>query len=79
VVVEAGEKSGTIHQVRESLAIGRPVLVAESLLRGKGVRWVRDLVRSRGVDVWATARDVVELLARTGQGLTEVPPRLFRG
>jgi DNA processing protein len=68
VVVEAGEKSGTVHQVNESLAIGRPVLVAECLLRGRGVTWVRDIVGNRGVIIWATSRDVIELLAlaRTG-------------
>jgi hypothetical protein len=63
VVVEGGEKSGTVHQVREALAIGRPVLVAEDLLRGPGVTWVRDIVGNPGVIVWATARDVIELLA----------------
>jgi DNA processing protein len=60
VVVEAGEKSGTVHQVRESLAVGRPVLVAESLLQGRGISWARDLVQHPGVFVWAMARDVVE-------------------
>jgi hypothetical protein len=49
--------------VRESLALGRPVLVAQGLLRGRGVTWVRDIVGNRGVIVWATPRDVVELLA----------------
>jgi DNA processing protein len=70
VVVEAGEKSGTVHQVQESLAIGRPVLLAETLLRGRGVTWVRDIVGNRGVIIWATPRDVVELLAlaRTSAG-----------
>jgi DNA processing protein len=68
VIVEAGEKSGTIHQVRESLVMGRPVLVAERLLRGRGVGWVRDIVGHRGVIIWATARDVVELLALAGTG-----------
>lgn len=63
VVVEAGEKSGTVHQVRESLAIGRPVLLAEGLLRGRGVSWARNIVGNRGVIIWATPRDVVELLA----------------
>jgi len=68
VVVEAGEKSGTLHQVREALAVGRPVLIAETLLRGRGVAWVRDIVGHRGVIIWATPRDVLELLAlaRTG-------------
>ena len=70
VVVEAGQKSGTVHQVRESLAIGRSVLLAEGLLRGRGVSWARDIVGNRGVIIWATSRDVVELLAlaRTSAG-----------
>jgi DNA processing protein len=63
VVVEAGEKSGTVHQVRESLAVGRPVLIAEGLLWGRGVTWVRDMLGNPGVIVWATSRDVIELLA----------------
>ena len=70
VVVEAAEKSGTVHQVREALAIGRPVLLAEGVLRGRGATWARDIVGNRGVIIWATSRDVMELLAlaRTSAG-----------
>jgi len=78
VVIEAGEKSGTIHQVRESLSIGRPILLAEGLLRGRGVTWARDIVGNRGVIIWATSRDVVELLALAGAGLHAGAPAAGR-
>jgi hypothetical protein len=62
VLVEAGEKSGTVHVVREALRVGRPVLVSEQLFRGRGVSWVWDFAKNPGLYVWATPSDVLELL-----------------
>jgi DNA processing protein len=65
VLVEAGERSGTVHQVREALSCRRRVFVAEALLRGSVVAWVRKLGQHPGVVVWSTPNDVVAHCART--------------
>jgi DNA processing protein len=62
VLVEAGEKSGTVHAVREALRLGRPVLVSEQLFGGCGVSWVWDLAKNPGLQVWAAPSDVLKLL-----------------
>jgi DNA processing protein len=64
VVVEAGETSGTIHQVREALAVNRRVFVRETLLRPNGARWLRALASHRGVLSWTTPDDVLAVLRR---------------
>jgi DNA processing protein len=75
VLVEAGEASGTIHQVKEALAVRRPVLVAERMLRGASVQWVRQLVRRPGVFVWAVPGDVCHELERLGVvAVSAMPP-----
>jgi DNA processing protein len=65
VLVEAGEKSGTVHALREAVRLGRPVLVSERLFRGRGVGWVWELAKNPGLRVWATPSDVVRWLEDT--------------
>ena len=60
VLVEARERSGTIHVVREALARGRRVFIAEQVLRRAGPAWVRSVVQFPGVVVWSAAREVVD-------------------
>ena len=66
VLIEAGEKSGTVHQVQECLAVGRPVLISERLIRSPTVQWPRQLWGQRGVCVWGT----LEELCRHAEALT---------
>ena len=49
VIVAAGERSGTVHQGREALRLGRDLLVTASLA-AKGLAWVAALC-SRGAEV----------------------------
>jgi DNA processing protein len=69
VLVEAGDTSGTQHQVRECFAVGRPVLVHGALLGEGGPSWLRD-GRCRGelVAWWSAAQlgAAVAPLLRTG-------------
>jgi DNA processing protein len=58
VLVEAGEKSGTRHQVRESLEVGRPVLLSERVIMNPKVQWARELWGREGVFVWGGAEDL---------------------
>ena len=50
VVVEAGEGSGTRHQVRECLRLGRPVLAQRRLVTD--VSWLRELHEAGRVAEW---------------------------
>lgn len=58
VIVAAGERSGTIHQGREALRLGRDLLLLESLARSN-IAWVRELadcgaevLRDSNLDYW---------------------------
>jgi DNA processing protein len=64
VLVEAGETSGTIHQVSEALAVNRRVFVREKLLRRHGVAWLRSLVSRRDVFAWTTPEELIAGLRR---------------
>jgi predicted Rossmann fold nucleotide-binding protein DprA/Smf involved in DNA uptake len=57
---ETGEKSGTVHQVRESLAVGRPVLISKRVMMNPSVQRVGQLWGQRGVFVWGTVEEVRE-------------------
>jgi DNA processing protein len=58
VLVEAGESSGTRHQVRECLDLGRAVFVHDALLVESGPTWIRDLARRGELCPWSTAIDL---------------------
>jgi DNA processing protein len=45
VIVEAGEKSGSLHQGWEALRLGRPLFLVEELVGGRGLAWVSEMER----------------------------------
>lgn len=63
VVVEAGEKSGTRHQVEESLRAGWPVFVAGWLLGRAELAWPREAIERRGAIVWRRTSDILDAVA----------------
>jgi DNA processing protein len=60
VLIEAGERSGTQHQVREAISVARLVLVHTRLI--DTVEWVTELVERKLVIPWATTAEVLERL-----------------
>lgn len=68
VLVEAGEMSGTRHQVQACLALGRPVLVHTSLLGERGVTWLARLHARGELVVFGSAPDAGRTLARVVAG-----------
>jgi DNA processing protein len=60
VIVEAGERSGTIYQGLECLRLGRPLLIHASL---KDLAWVRRMV-GRGALFFRTANEVLEAVTQ---------------
>lgn len=45
IIVEAFEKSGTIHQGWEALRLGRPLFLLESLTKDEKLTWPRELLK----------------------------------
>ena len=61
VIVEAGERSGTIYQGWECIKLGRPLLIHASL---KDLTWVRRMTEC-GAFLFRTPDDVLEVLRGT--------------
>ena len=59
VIVEAGEKSGSLHQGWEALRPGRPLFLLESLLRDSALSWAREM---EGYGAQALVLENLELL-----------------
>ena len=59
VIVEAGEKSGSLHQGWEALRLGRPLFLLESLLRDSALSWAREM---EGYGAQALVLENLELL-----------------
>jgi len=63
VIVEAAEKSGTLHQAWEALRLGRPLLILESTAANPRLSWPATL-QSYGAQVLsdATVEDLIDQL-----------------
>jgi DNA processing protein len=61
VIVEAGERTGTLSVAWECIRLGRPLFIHASL---KDLTWVRKMVE-RGAFLFRTADEVLEVLRRT--------------
>lgn len=63
VIVEAAEKSGTLHQAWEALRLGRPLFVLESVMKDSSLAWPKE-VEAFGAQVLseATLDDMIEQL-----------------
>ena len=44
IIVEAGEKSGTMHQGREAIRLGRPLFIPRSVVRDSNLEWPGQLI-----------------------------------
>jgi DNA processing protein len=65
VIVEAAEKSGTLHQAWEALRLGRPLFILESTANNPHLSWPA-AVQSYGAQVLsdATVEDLIDQLPR---------------
>jgi DNA processing protein len=63
VIVEAAEKSGTLHQAWEALRLGRPLFILESIATNPQLKWPTE-VQSYGAQVLSdsTFEDLLEQL-----------------
>lgn len=57
VIVEAGERSGTVHQGREALRLGRPLYILDSLAKA-GHAWIAELQHHGALVLSDTTKDL---------------------
>ncbi len=62
VVIEAGDTSGTLHQIVASLEYGRPVFIAKSVVDDSKVTWPKRFLGKPGVHVLERASDVCDVV-----------------
>ena len=43
-IIEAGEKSGTMHQGWEALRLGRQLFIVEALVKNQNFKWITQLL-----------------------------------
>ena len=75
VIVEAGEKSGSLHQGWEALRLGRPLFIFESIIEDPCLTWPKDMVRYGAQVISLPALDLVfEFVPeRTGEEAAAMP------
>lgn len=59
VIVEAGEKSGTLHQGWEALRLGRLLFIMDSVAKDDSLKWPKDMV---GYGAVVLSRENLELV-----------------
>lgn len=59
IIVEAGEKSGTLHQGWEALRLGRPLFIYKPLLSNASLSWPREMVRYGAIPFSQSQLDLV--------------------
>lgn len=65
VIIEAGEKSGTISQAAEALRLGRPLFLSE-LVVSRGLEWSRKMLDSGAMPL-SSVTDLLEFLPADGR------------
>lgn len=61
VIIEAGETSGSLHQGWETLRLGRPLFIWESVVNNKELKWPRKMIEYGAVEL-SNPIDLLEVL-----------------
>jgi DNA processing protein len=64
VILEAGDTSGSLHQAAESVAIGRPLYIAEAVARNGALKWPARFIGKPFVHVLTHASDLIDTVLR---------------
>ena len=62
VIIEAGETSGSLHQGWETLRLGRPLFIWESVVNNKELKWPRKMIEYGAVEL-SDPIDLLEVLS----------------
>lgn len=69
VIVEAGQKSGTLHQGWEALRLGRLVFLMESIVQNTNLTWPKEMI---GYGAQVLSRDNLDAVVQNLPSLTAV-------
>ncbi len=61
IIVEAGERSGSLHQGWEALRLGRPLLIWKDIVRNNSLKWPKKMLEYGAVELMAP-EEVLEVL-----------------
>jgi len=61
VIVEAGETSGSLHQGWETLRLGRPLFIWESVVNNKELKWPKKMIEYGAIEL-SNPTDLLEVL-----------------
>ena len=45
VIVEAGDTSGSLHQGWEALRLGRPLLIIDTIVNNRKLKWPNEMIK----------------------------------
>ena len=65
IVVEAGDASGSLHQCRETLRLGRPLFICKGIMENDSLKWPKKM-RDDGAMILDRLEDIME----------NIPPRM---
>jgi DNA processing protein len=64
VIVEAGEKSGSLHQGWEALRLGRSLFLWKAIVQNKTLKWPKEMIRYGAIEL-SEATDIVDYLPKS--------------
>ncbi len=64
VIVEASDTSGSLHQAAESVLVGHPVFIAESVTKNPALKWPARFIGKPHGFVLSSAADVIQAVQR---------------
>ena len=75
IIVEAGEKSGSLHQGWEALRLGRPLFIWKSVVNNPSLSWPKRMLEYGAVGL-TEPEEVIDVLPFF-KGILEIKPRGF--
>jgi DNA processing protein len=76
VVIEASDTSGTLHQSKEAVDLGRWLFITRSCANDPQLTWPKSFLKQRTAKVISSSADVLE---RVGRSSVHAPLRVFYG
>lgn len=61
IIVEAGEKSGSLHQGWEALRLGRPLFIWKSIMNDRSLTWPKKMLEYGAVEL-TEPEEVIDVL-----------------
>lgn len=61
MIIEAGEKSGSLHQGWEALRLGRPLFLSKEIMNNSSLNWPKEMIKY-GASELADFQEVIDVL-----------------